>query len=248
MAPEAHAFWQLLYVVRGNGAISLSEKEFSLQNGDAILLAPDTFHAIRDAPNAPMSLYAVNFAPHFFLDFDLAPRANRPLHHPTLGVLPDVLRRLLWEQSARPPGFCAMMSGLALQLLATLNRLESPSISLQNAAPSSLQTRVALYVTQLENEFFQAQSVESVAARLKMSRRHFTALFRLQTGDSWLNFLRKLRVQHAQKLLQSSSRTVVSVAFECGFEDLSAFYRAFKRETGLAPDAWRKNQREQRSV
>jgi AraC-like DNA-binding protein len=41
------------------------------------------------------------------------------------------------------------------------------------------------------------------------------------------------------RLLKSTERTVLSVAFECGFDDLSTFYRAFKRETGVSPNHWR---------
>ena len=51
--------------------------------------------------------------------------------------------------------------------------------------------------------------------------------------------MRQLRIDHAKKLLESTSRTVLSVAFECGFEDLSTFYRAFKRETSESPNQWR---------
>jgi AraC-like DNA-binding protein len=37
---------------------------------------------------------------------------------------------------------------------------------------------------------------------------------------------------------------VTTVAFECGYEDLSSFYRAFRRHTGEPPQRWRANARE----
>jgi AraC family L-rhamnose operon regulatory protein RhaS len=40
--------------------------------------------------------------------------------------------------------------------------------------------------------------------------------------------------------LTEPQKTVLSIAFECGFEDLSTFYRAFKREVGISPNLWRK--------
>ena len=49
----------------------------------------------------------------------------------------------------------------------------------------------------------------------------------------------QLRVEHARRLLQQTHRTIASIAFECGFEDLSTFYRAFKREVGTSPRRWR---------
>ena len=85
--------------------------------------------------------------------------------------------------------------------------------------------------------FYRVETVDSAAARLCLSRRRFTTLFREVAGTSWLSHL---RVQHAKVLLQSSDRTVLAIAFECGFEDVSSFYRAFKSVTGQTPDGWRK--------
>ena len=82
-------------------------------------------------------------------------------------------------------------------------------------------------------------NLDAAASSLGLSRRRFTQLFREITGTSWLAHVRGLRIDHAKKLLESTDRTVLSVAFECGFEDLSTFYRAFKRETDESPNKWR---------
>jgi len=46
-------------------------------------------------------------------------------------------------------------------------------------------------------------------------------------------------MDYACQLLRGTSRSVIATAFECGYEDLSGFYRAFKRHTGRPPRAWR---------
>lgn len=240
MPSEAHAFWQLLYAFRGRGHVHLDAQSFEFGAGNAILLSPQTLHALQDQTGAPLSLYVVNFAPALATALELP--ANFPLSHPALTAhLPDTLRRLLWEQTTRGPGYAAMMNGQALQLLAFLARLQTTPES----PISTPQTRVEGYVSELQRSFHRAESVDQVAARLKMSRRHFTSLFRAATGTSWLAYVRQLRVQHAKRLLRESNRTVLAVAFECGWEDASVFYRAFKSATGLGPDAWRKREQEE---
>ena len=238
MPSESHAFWQLLYAFRGRGWVHLGRESFEFGARNAILLSPHTLHTLQDQTGAPLSLYVVNFAPALTDALQTLPR-NFPLAHPALSArLPDTLRRLLWEQTTRGPGYVAMMNGQALQLLAFLARLQTaPASSL-----STPQARVENYVADLKRSFHRAESVDQVAARLAMSRRHFTSLFRAATGTSWLAYVRRLRVQHAQRLLRESNRTVLMVAFECGWEDPSAFYRAFKSETGLGPDLWRKRE------
>ena len=95
------------------------------------------------------------------------------------------------------------------------------------------------YVEDLSENFFEATNLDAAASALGLSRRRFTQLFREVAGTSWLAHVRKLRIDHAKKLLENTNRTVLSVAFECGFEDLSTFYRAFKRETSESPNQWR---------
>ena len=48
-----------------------------------------------------------------------------------------------------------------------------------------------------------------------------------------------LRLQHARQLLARTDNSVIAIAFEAGFEDLSNFNRAFKQAYGSSPKAYR---------
>lgn len=248
-----HEFWQLLYVLRGSGSLALEATTHSLAPGDAAILPPGCAHAVQDRPGEPLSLYAVNVHPSLLAPYaSLTAQLDNPRRLRVAGIsaqMPDMLRRLLLEQSLGKPGCDAMMTGLALQLLTNLARLEYPSknqtvFPFTSALPNShsllSQARMAAYLQELERQFYRNETVDQVASRLGLSRRRFTSLFREVTGTSWLPYVRQLRLEHAQRLLRESGRTVLSVAFECGFEDVSSFYRAFKTHVGQSPDQWRK--------
>jgi AraC family L-rhamnose operon regulatory protein RhaS len=98
------------------------------------------------------------------------------------------------------------------------------------------------YVAELPHRFFEVTDLDQTAAELSMSRRRFTQLFREATGTSWSNYLTRLRIDYACQLLRETGRSVTAIAFECGYEDLSSFYRAFKRQTGQPPQALRQGQ------
>ena len=240
-----HPFFQLLYVLKGRGElVCLPDLCFSMREGDVALLPMNTSHGLRDEPNAPLSIYAVNIAPDGLKWLSPSLTGPKRLRRESLGrAMPDLLRRMLLEQTLRKDGFEAMMNGLTLQLLSTVWRAfpSMPSVELD----SSLEflARVQTFRAELERTFYKAQGVDEVAARLGLSRRAFTSLFRRATGDSFASCVRKLRVQHAKRLLETSERTVLAIAFECGFEDVSGFHRAFKADTGTSPDAWRKRTR-----
>ncbi|MEO6568072.1 MAG: helix-turn-helix transcriptional regulator, partial [Opitutaceae bacterium] len=90
-----------------------------------------------------------------------------------------------------------------------------------------------------KHTFYQRQSVDEIAEALGISRRHFTQLFRDVTGKSWLSVLQLHRLNHARRLLRDSDRSITSIGYESGFEDITTFYRAFKAAEGISPLSWR---------
>ena len=80
-------------------------------------------------------------------------------------------------------------------------------------------------------------TLDAAATASGMSRRTFTNQFKARTGRTWLEYVNALRIERAQELLRETDRKVTSIAFQCGFEDLSTFYRAFKRITGNTPSS-----------
>lgn len=94
------------------------------------------------------------------------------------------------------------------------------------------------YIEKLPSEISQHMSLDEAASRLNMSTKSFSSKFREITKTSWLQYVTKLRIQHACVLLERTSLNVISIAHECGFGDLSHFYRVFKKTTKLAPKEW----------
>jgi AraC family transcriptional regulator of adaptative response / DNA-3-methyladenine glycosylase II len=71
-------------------------------------------------------------------------------------------------------------------------------------------------------------------------------LFRLHLHTTPAAFLRRARVEAAQRILLDTDRPLIDAAFEAGFEGGSVFYENFRRLTGLSPRAWRRLRRQSR--
>ena len=52
-------------------------------------------------------------------------------------------------------------------------------------------------------------------------------------------YLRQIRICHAQYLLQHSRLMISEISMQCGFEDSNYFSVVFTRETGMTPSQWR---------
>lgn len=64
-------------------------------------------------------------------------------------------------------------------------------------------------------------------------------IFRKTFGITLNNFVIQHRVQHAQRLLVTSNKKVLDIAFECGFNSLSRFNASFKKLCGCTPREYR---------
>ena len=65
--------------------------------------------------------------------------------------------------------------------------------------------------------------------------------FKENMGTSFVDYLRDYRLTMAARLLLVSDDTVLSIAEEVGFDNLSYFNRAFKKKYGVTPREYRNN-------
>src|SRR5262245_60176756 len=256
MVEQSHPFLELFFVLSGSGTFEIDGQLNPCQRNDLVVVPPRRVHVIRDDPERPLSLYAVCVAAsvveHEPKLFDDLPVGRVRVGKSLAGDIRSGFRRLLFEQTRQRAFGPTLIVGLTLQLLAALARHSAvdvrPAAGQSDGHVSSRRVSVERYVAALAHRFFERTSLDDAAAELGMSRRRFTTLFADVTGQSWADYLSSLRIEYAKTLLQGTNRSIVSIAFECGYEELSSFYRAFKRSTGASPGNWRERQAKPRPV
>ncbi|MEO5899511.1 MAG: DJ-1/PfpI family protein [Ilumatobacteraceae bacterium] len=79
-----------------------------------------------------------------------------------------------------------------------------------------------------------------LAAAAAMSARHFTRVFTDEVGEPPGRFVERVRVDAARRSLETTAATLDVIATECGFGTAETLRRAFHRQLGVAPDAYRR--------
>ncbi len=82
-------------------------------------------------------------------------------------------------------------------------------------------------------------TIESLADRVAMSARNFSRVFTKQVGQSPARFVERVRVEAARRRLEESEHSVDEVADEVGFGTSETMRRAFLRQIGVGPAAYR---------
>lgn len=83
-------------------------------------------------------------------------------------------------------------------------------------------------------------SVAQIARRAHVSEGHLMKLFKRQTGQTVVQFINRLRVEEAKRLLAVKQLQIAQVAFESGFESVPYFNRIFRRFAGMSPGEFRR--------
>ena len=91
----------------------------------------------------------------------------------------------------------------------------------------------------LHDNFHRTFSLETPARRAGMSLRNFVRRFKEATGDTPINYVQKLRIAAAKRLLESNQRSMQEISDAVGYQDVAFFRSLFQRHAGISPGAYR---------
>ncbi|GIG66906.1 AraC family transcriptional regulator [Phytomonospora endophytica] len=105
--------------------------------------------------------------------------------------------------------------------------------------PGGPHPAVGAAMAHIESGLAGTLEVPRIAAAAGVSHNHLTRLFRAETGDTVVAYIRRRRMHRARHLLRESTLPIPTVAAAVGIPDLQAFNKVCRRELGAAPRALR---------
>ena len=87
-------------------------------------------------------------------------------------------------------------------------------------------------------------SAKMMALEMNMSLSNFSHFFKKTTGRTFSEYLSAMRLEKAKNLLRTTGMSQNEIATKCGYLNLSAFMRSFKKQTGVTPGTYRESYRE----
>jgi len=241
-----HDFAELFWIERGRAIHIVNGRRVAMSPGDVTFIRPEDQHTLRTADRAGFVL--INVA---------CPVAQlEPIRQRYFGDT-TTTRDWPWHDSAVPMQVALPPAGLDrlsgwMDQLATMNQsameFDAFLLDLLNLLRKSRTTRSSL-PRWLDDAIVRMATPEDLAAgparlaeHAHRSAEHLNRVIRKHLGQTTTELINDIRLERAGRLLRMTDRPIVTVAQDCGINNLSYFHRLFKARFGLSPRRYRQQQ------
>lgn len=246
-----------IYVLQGEADLQLSRRIVTCREGDLAIVMPYTWRnagtkahwerpAIAESGSTLLWLMVEPEVTFVHLCWSQGEQhvGSRSLQISDEAIFP--LLELLQEELAAPEPGPAATQALQLifhrahRVLREERSLTPPAHALHATEPAprdNLGERIQQYIAA---NLAHRPTLEGVARTFYVSKARVTRELQKQTGHTFNIYLQQRRLEHAKHLLETTTISVKSVAWQSGFASPGYFNSVFRRETGLAPQEYRR--------
>jgi AraC-like DNA-binding protein len=156
------------------------------------------------------------------------------------------LRAVVAESNQKRPGGEAVLERMSEMLFVEVLRRHIDSLPPEQTGwlAGMRDAAVGRALSLLHERPAEPWTLEKLSEDAGLSRSSLHERFVHLIGQPPMQYLTRWRMQVASGLLRDTNATVLGVSLDVGYESEAAFSRAFKREVGVSPGAWRRDRRE----
>lgn len=101
--------------------------------------------------------------------------------------------------------------------------------------------RVARVRSYISSHLHEEITLDHLAEAVNTSKHHLSHIFKSETGQSPIYYIRALKMRKAQIELAHTEKLVKEIGFSLGYSDCNYFIRTFKQATGMSPSSYRRH-------
>jgi len=245
-----HERYELTYIIKGRGTRIIGDNIKEYEDGDIVLMAPNTAHHWQSTwiKESSVSAITIFFSEDFpSKDFKLLPEftiISKVLETSKYGIeLKGALRDHIaskLSELASDHSLEQMMN--IMSILHTIGTSGEYNILMTSGffAPKNQDwDRISEIVTYIQTHISEKIKVEDLANIAFMHSGSVNRFFKQATGFTLIEYINLMRIGRACELLSNTDKKTSDVAYDCGFNNLSHFNRIFKRVKGVTPKAYR---------
>ena len=233
--PKGRKDYQLLYIYKGYGSFLIDGETKVFGPGSIILCRPDgpqiySYYA-KDNPE----IYWIHFL-GTTSDALLEKYEIRTAFAGESRVVKHIFDEIILELQLRRPGFQEICAADLQKLLIHISRLYATPEAVTSENP-----QIDKLLAHINKRYMEEWTVKRMADYCHMSVDYFSHQFKLVVGVPPLQFLNRLRIDHAKEMLLTEVLYIGEISKLVGYNNPLYFSRAFKKATGSSPKQYTSN-------
>ena len=155
-----------------------------------------------------------------------------PIFHPENSKVFEELLKQLYKLAGSSDYIRDMRINESLSTLLTL--LMQESWNPDNSAISKKRMELVSVKNYMDEHYVEKITLDDLEAQFFINKYYMCHTFKKQTGITIKEFMNTRKITKAKQMI-SEGADIMGLCYECGFNDYSTFYKAFKKLTGKSP-------------
>lgn len=234
--PHLHPYVEMIYVIEGSIEVTINKLSHCLSAGEATMCFPNDIHGYTTKDSSKILMFI--FSPDITSSFFGGMRMNKTLENPFIpkSTIDNEINSLFFtlDSEFKNNNNKYVVKGLLYTILGKLD----PYFIIKNSSSFYSNTTQNL-LRYIEFHYQDNISLDSVAKDLGFSKFYISRIFSNKIGYQFNDYVNRLRINKAEKLLEETDLPITTIALECGFESQRNFNRIFKELNSLTPTEFR---------
>jgi AraC-like DNA-binding protein len=250
-----HKDYELVLIEKTDGIRFIGDHVSNFKDGNLVLIGPNIPHLYRNGEEyyKDKGLVAKSIFIHFtddflgkcFFDLPEMKGVRKFLDKSALGIEITgraneyVSQKLVAMRYESPTQRLLTLLGI-LSFLSTSSDFQ-PILSCGFTANNSYDTdRINEVLQFIMENYTNNIYIGEIASKLNMSVASFSRYFKHHTRKTFSHYVTEIRIGHACRLLMEDNYNISEICYMSGFDNLSNYYRHFKKHVGINPKDYRK--------
>ncbi len=252
---KRHSSFEISLVDGGTVQYYVGSRVYIGKKGDVFFIRPFDLHFSTSIDNAEFSLKIIEFEREIiFPDYLIQNRNFNFLKSPSLSInnkissnsstarnIVSLFKKIETFNKRETENFRLFLTGIAylviIELVKEFKNVDCVFGGLNKAQRYNL-NKILEYI---DNHYLEKISLKDLAPIACFHKNYLCNLFKSYTGSTVSHYIIRKRLEHAIFLLNSTDLSIAQVIYESGFDNISYFYRCFKKYIKLCPSFFRKD-------
>ena len=242
-----HNYYEIEYIIDGNGKEILNGDLTDIYAGVMHIVSPADFHEL--IIDSPLTLIKICFdvcdiEPHVFSAASeilngkalLFEGENKELLDHLLSSV--LIEKQLYENAEEYP---LIIKKLLESVILTVSRFEHTYSHMKSGGVSKKRSEISTVLSYIQANFTKRITLNEGAEKMHFSTSYLSRYFHENVGMTFVQYIKKLRIDLALKLLTNTDTEIIDICYEVGFSSPSTFSNEFKKIYNISPSEYRKD-------